>query len=96
MRSGCIKTVTVILLACAAPNVHAAESRGCSTIRSLIGAVLGGLGGTFVFPGVGTGMGAAAGAAAICGYDAFKGREAPAMTQVAPHDLQERTAAQKQ
>jgi hypothetical protein len=69
MRTICIRVVMLMCFASMAGNAHAETPTGCSMVRSAIGAVIGGVLGTLVFPGLGTGVGVALGGGGTCGYD---------------------------
>lgn len=64
------KALVLLLIMSASGVADAAE--GCNYQRSAIGAVIGGLIGTLVFPGVGTAWGAALGAGSTCGIDQLR------------------------
>ena len=66
------KALILLLITSVTDVAHATE--GCNYQRSAIGAVIGGLLGTLVFPGVGTAWGVALGAGGTCGIDQWRAK----------------------
>ena len=75
MKAFLLKALALLLIGCVTEMAHAAD--GCSYKRSAIGAVIGGLLGTLVFPGVGTAWGAALGAGGTCTVDEWRADAEP-------------------